>query len=101
MGATGEYSDRCEWVVGYTQDEQSANEYLQVLTNKCAEAEEKRKEKDISEWLWYSRHGDNAEGYGMLADLDPNFRHDYTGTTYWVEPVKELNGPQESKDKRK
>lgn len=99
IGTSGEYSDRCEWVVGYSASLEMAEKYKEELEKTYKLSEEKREAVNGSEWGWYSHsHITPGEGYIMLRNLDPKFQHDYTGTEYCIEPVEEINAPQESEN---
>jgi hypothetical protein len=77
QGSTGEYSDRTDWIVCAYTDKEKADEHATK-----AEA-----------WgigyagRWEVRDYSAKEDVAMENDknpFDPNFRQDYTGTSYWV-----------------
>lgn len=92
MGVTGEYSDRGEWLVAATSDEERAKSYVQALTDHYnayvqasggfSEARETR----------YIKNGESYVDlfFEHMKILDENFQVDYTGTDYWYSPVKML-----------
>lgn len=72
QGATGEYSDRAEWLVGAFKNEDEAKKFV-------IEAEEISRVHFINYKASESKfkYSNNATSH-----LDPQFKLDYTGTFY-------------------
>ena len=82
VGETGAHDDRCEWVVYWTDDQDRAHDYVELLTTEFN--------------LQWDRYGDNIgwDHYAKIRDymkqFDPYCAVDYTGTTYRVVPVDKI-----------
>lgn len=86
IGVTGEYSDRREWVAGYTDTEQQAK-YLVCLYDALA--------REIQEWHTAWRYEDSHTD--KLSDLhpDPRFVADaYYTCRYHYEEAHHIEGKQ-------
>lgn len=71
QGATGEYSDHCEWLVGWYSSEQAARDAVEALSTLSREAAKLDKQPY-----------DNDRGRVFMEPFDPDYRKDYTGTNY-------------------
>lgn len=77
MGTTGEYSDNIEWAVVYFTDETDAQTFVTLAE---AESRVEYEACQESETVWECRRD-------VKHSMDPEFRMDYTGTTYFVHEV--------------
>lgn len=96
IGQTGEYSDNFQWLVGYTDSEEKAKNFV-LLCDEHAKAlfVEKRNLKYPSpEYTAFHKrlHSWYSNGtFKSLHPLDPKFRMDYTGTIYHYEKVNSID----------
>jgi hypothetical protein len=77
VGSTGEHSDYSEWIVKAFLNKNEANEFLLLLNDYSMNLLTQLNfiaENNTSKYWEFIR---NAK-----IDLDPNFKMDYTGTTY-------------------
>jgi hypothetical protein len=75
-GTTGEYSDRTEWSVYGFESEAEARAYVDFLG-------EQRKRLPQRSWSYTDDLAVEVE----MRKFDPCFSEDYTGTSWYVEPV--------------
>lgn len=73
LGVTGEYSDRCEWVVAAHHTEETAAQHVELLKEYMAE-------KPDPDW---EERRERAE----TNPYDRTCRIDYTGTEYLITKV--------------
>lgn len=78
-GATGEYSDRTEWLVKAFCTEKRAADFVDKLDDYMR----KEKAKFGPNIGW-----DNRSAIAENNPYDPNMRMDYTGTNYYYEEVE-------------
>ena len=86
FGATGEYSDHCEWPIASYLDENEAQKHVTKVT---------KRENELLLLAGFDGPYDyNFERDNEIAktlkeeELDPNYGRDYTGTNYYyVETV--------------
>jgi hypothetical protein len=83
IGSTGEYSDRCEWLVRAFVDEKAAALYVSTLKTTYQQFQQ-----NSCGHLRDDDESNTLEKY--MLEFDPNFREDYTGTYYYIEE-SELN----------
>lgn len=83
FGTTGEYSDRTEWPVKAFRDEQRAKDFVELLTSKSREIYSEDNHS-FKYWSEVAKHSKIPE--------DPNFRLDYTGTSYYYVSTQLENG---------
>lgn len=72
-GSTGEYSDRTEWTVRAFENEADAKAFVEMADAWARE--------------WFNRHQDarwTDEAENDRPAHDPDFRSDYTGTSYYM-----------------
>jgi hypothetical protein len=85
QGSTGEYSDRCDWIVRAYVDKAKADHDCSMANTQAAEYF-KYAGEDVN--LRYpSCEDDYARDKALRADIllvDPDAQFDYTGSTYWV-----------------
>ena len=96
-GSTGEYSDRCDWIVKAFRTKEDADKFQQDITDVVASTLKylKEKEIDIYEFMDSEVYIEDKTIRGMLlsfmtdiTNLDSKFQMDYTGTSYWVTEVE-------------
>lgn len=73
-GNTGEYSDRCNWLVKAFTCQQKAEEFRDFLSSKLKELELDR--RDTVNWKERKAKGEEMKKH------DPNFYTDYTSSHY-------------------
>jgi hypothetical protein len=92
IGKTGEYSDRQGWIVCYYETEYAAIDHMQSA--KCAS--DKLITERPNQWM---RWGESGWGDDKKKPnpYDPDWKADYTGTTYDVIEVPHGNTITERK----
>lgn len=75
MGATGEYSDRCEWQVAAYKTEDEAKKHVEKAAERFRELNLKYREDG------YSKIPSGENEYDLYMQVD------YNGTRYYVEEV--------------
>jgi len=78
IGATGEYSDRTEWLVAAYENENAAKEHVLKATEKAKEWEVLRKDTDES-WASWDKDWNPWDKVAQYMD--------YTGTNYYFNSV--------------
>lgn len=73
QGTTGEYSDRDEWIVVAVNSQELAEEWIKAL-----DIQYQSIPPELRDDRW--EHQDAIE---KIMSLDPKFRMDYTGTSYF------------------
>lgn len=92
QGSTGEYSDHCEWIVGWYSNERDAQICVEFLSKLAREA-----------FKLHKKGAYEAAG-NLMAPFDLGFMVDYTGTNYAcfpVEPGKDFSTVKLTKSKLK
>jgi hypothetical protein len=74
MGATGDYSDRCEWPVAVVDSREAAEQYVKAVTAQYQNVPTSLRNR-------------SSKRMKELMTLDPDFETDYTGTSYWFAAV--------------
>lgn len=77
MGSTGEYSDRREWSVRAVSSKEAAISFV----------DQAEKIANEQEAIKYPPSGDTNWEHQPVSALDPNFKMDYTGTSYFYYEV--------------
>lgn len=84
VGATGEYSDRGEWMVAAFSTAEAAQAYIERLRNLYQQFPQER--------CGYQRpEEERGQLEKTMTVLDPSFSEDYTGT-YWYYDTVEWRG---------
>ena len=87
QGTTGEYSDRHDWIVRAYNNKEQALAVQMDLTDTFAKLWKYMEDNDISYWdLNDIEEVDSTtrELFSQVAELDPKFSVDYTGTSWWI-----------------
>jgi len=76
QGNTGEYSDRCDWMVKAYFSQERAQKHMEILNNKLKEL--KLLEGFEGDW---KQRDDNSK---IMKQFDEQFMCDYTGSYYML-----------------
>lgn len=84
MGTTGEHSDRTEWPVGAFKSEDAANRFVETLQDRYRQVSQGKQ-------AYHRSFQERCQLDEFMADLDPEFSEDYTGTSWYPMrvPVKD------------
>lgn len=90
QGTTGEYSDRCDWIVRAYSNKEDVDKARQDVTDAFAKLWQFMETNQIHYWDYFYdciEEKCNDEGkqlYDKVVEIDPKFIMDYTGTSWCV-----------------
>lgn len=85
MGSSGEYSDHCEWLVGYYTTQKEAETCVEVLSALSREAQKIYERYTSSDIDWEEQ---DRKIQNLMRPFDPTFNSSYAGTNYYCVEVK-------------
>lgn len=88
LGETGEYSSHSKHIVGCVESEAVADELVEKLNSLA-------REFGVFDGGYQETIPDSADVDGFtksVAEIDPKADADYTGTRYWAEEIRALDG---------